>query len=106
MTTLPDITPPKCGKCRKRHRPEIGCWAGPMVKELRGLVLLVYGDCCAHCGLPGSTTVEHVQPRSHGGNDSLDNLRPAHLVCNLRRGTSPMPGWGTPPITEEHNPRW
>lgn len=31
-------------------------------------------------------TVDHVVPRSKGGNDDIANLRPAHAHCNYARG--------------------
>lgn len=49
-------------------------------------------DICWICGLPGSTTVDHVIPVAHlPENDPLlrdpVNLRPAHSWCNSSRGT-------------------
>ncbi|WP_268746906.1 HNH endonuclease [Tomitella biformata] len=44
---------------------------------------------CHLCGKPGATTADHVQPRSLGGGDGLDNLRPAHKACNSSRGNRP-----------------
>jgi 5-methylcytosine-specific restriction endonuclease McrA len=70
------------------------------------LVLSTYGDRCVHCGLAGADTVEHVQPRSLGGTDALENLRPAHGSCNSRRGTDPMPGFRSPPIRVVSSDRW
>jgi 5-methylcytosine-specific restriction endonuclease McrA len=31
-------------------------------------------------------TIDHVTPISLGGADTIDNVRSAHRVCNLRRG--------------------
>jgi 5-methylcytosine-specific restriction endonuclease McrA len=73
---------------------------------MRATVLATYGDVCVHCGQPGASSPEHLQPRSLGGTDALSNLRPAHLACNIARGTDPMPGWGTGPVTEETSPHW
>ena len=40
--------------------------------------------------LPGTNrmggTVDHVIPISKGGTDDLDNLKPAHWICNVKRG--------------------
>ena len=30
-------------------------------------------------------TVDHVIPLSKGGSDELENLRPAHWICNNRK---------------------
>ena len=99
-------TAPACPRCDHRHLVSLPCWGGRYVAQLRALVLATYGDVCVHCGLPGARSVEHVQPRSMCGTDALGNLRPAHLPCNIRRGTSPMPGWGTGPVIAETSTRW
>lgn len=36
-----------------------------------------------------SFTVDHVIPTSHGGTNELEQLRPAHAICNKRRGNQP-----------------
>jgi 5-methylcytosine-specific restriction endonuclease McrA len=95
---VPDPTwlAPRCTRCRHRHVQAVPCWRGRYVRRVLAGVLAEYGDRCVHCGRPGSTSVEHVTPRSYGGLDILDNLRPAHPVCNFRRGTKPMPGFALP----------
>lgn len=87
---------PRCGSCHKRHVPELPCWRGRYVQRIAHAVLAEHGERCVHCGQSGARTVEHVIPRSYGGLDSLDNCRPAHLLCNLERGTRPMPGFNLP----------
>lgn len=37
---------------------------------------------CAYCGKQGASTIDHVFPRSRGGEDSWDNLVTACLRCN------------------------
>lgn len=37
-----------------------------------------------------SATLDHIQPVSEGGNNSLDNLITACLHCNSRRGSTPV----------------
>lgn len=32
--------------------------------------------------------LDHVIPLSRGGSDMVDNIRPAHGMCNLRKGSS------------------
>ena len=47
------------------------------------------GDGCWLCTRPidvGLASIEHVLPRSLGGNDALDNLRLCHRDCNTRLG--------------------
>lgn len=81
---------PRCPRCTSRHLATLPCWNGRLVHRVLVVVLETYGDVCVHCRLPGSTSVEHVIPRSRGGDDSLANTRPAHLVCNQERGVRPM----------------
>ena len=51
-----------------------------------------YGRTCHLCGerIAGLVTADHVVPRSLGGTNAYDNLRPAHFGCNLRRGNKPV----------------
>ena len=32
--------------------------------------------------------LDHVVPLSYGGSDTIDNIRPAHGMCNLQKGSS------------------
>lgn len=63
-------------------------------------VLEMYGDNCHICGVqvdleaPRSTQregwqnglhIDHLVPLSRGGSDSLENVRPAHGKCNLKK---------------------
>lgn len=68
-------------------------WGGRKSTEAVALVLATYGDTCHLCRQPGATTADHVIPRTLGGDDSLDNLRPAHLSCNAARGAKPLAQW-------------
>ena len=34
--------------------------------------------------------VDHVIPISKGGSDTLDNVRPSHVLCNIKKGNSLM----------------
>ncbi len=64
-------------------------------------VLSKYGTNCHICGeeidldaprfqgKPGwkrGLQIDHIVPISKGGNDSIDNVRPAHGFCNLSKG--------------------
>jgi 5-methylcytosine-specific restriction endonuclease McrA len=97
---------PMCHRCGHRHLSALPCWAGRYVGKIRALVIATYGDTCCHCGKPGARSVEHVIPRAHGGTDALSNLLPAHLGCNLERGTRPMAGYQARPVTAITSPRW
>ena len=65
-------------------------WGGRRAQRLVQLTLATYGDTCHWCGLPGADSADHLIPRSHGGDDSLDNLRPIHRRCNSSRGNRPL----------------
>ena len=64
-------------------------------------VLDLYGSLChlcgtgidlqatRQCGKKGweyGLNIDHVIPISKGGSDTLENVRPAHAVCNLKKG--------------------
>lgn len=36
-----------------------------------------------------SLSIDHIIPRSLGGSHKIDNLQPAHLLCNSKRGARP-----------------
>jgi 5-methylcytosine-specific restriction endonuclease McrA len=44
------------------------------------------GHQCQYCGARTGLTVDHIQPRSRGGEDSWENLTTACLRCNNRKG--------------------
>lgn len=41
---------------------------------------------CQYCGSKNDLTIDHVQPRSRGGDDSWENLVTACIRCNNRKG--------------------
>lgn len=66
-------------------------------------VLDTYGHNCHIClkkidldaprrtGIPGwenGLHIDHLQPVSYGGLDTIENVRPSHGLCNLRKYTS------------------
>ena len=70
-------------------------WRGRNRKQLRQLVTDIYGWRCSICHTminPDATrlrdrlSIDHVLPVSHGGTDTIENLRPAHYGCNAARG--------------------
>lgn len=86
-------------RCRRRARLAGAETDGYTEAE----VLERYGTDCYLCddpidltaprrpGIPGwelGLHLEHVIPLSRGGSDVIDNLRPAHGLCNLNKGTS------------------
>lgn len=58
-------------------------------RKNRGIVLSI-SRVCILCGGSRSNTADHLQPRTHGGNNSLHNLAPAHLSCNSSRQAKPL----------------
>lgn len=64
-------------------------WSGRNAQELSKIVLAEFGSICHLCLKPIETkeeySVDHIIPRSKGGTNDLDNLRPAHRKCNYSR---------------------
>lgn len=62
----------------------------------RDIIFDIYGGFCIICDKkinrnylfpnPKAFTIHHLIPISIGGNDSANNVAPAHWVCNLRVG--------------------
>ena len=82
---------------------------GEALQKLRKSVFALYGNDCWLCGYDGADTIDHIVAISDGGNDSMDNLRPAHgrktkyCVGNYSRKRpidTPAPR-SSPPPTEE-----
>ncbi|WP_431966089.1 HNH endonuclease [Actinacidiphila sp. bgisy160] len=52
-------------------------------------LLELHGLNCHLCGEPiqgrGDLHFDHVVPLARGGAHSMDNIRPAHMTCNLRK---------------------
>jgi 5-methylcytosine-specific restriction endonuclease McrA len=61
-------------------------WGGRRAVRLRLTTLGEYGTVCWLCGRDGADSADHILPRSLGGSDALENLRPAHRTCNSARG--------------------
>lgn len=86
-------------------------WDGTKAARLAPVVVATYGDRCWLCGGPIDMTaskrsplglsIDHVRPRSMGGGDDIDNLRPAHFHCNVRRGARPPKRASRPQMTAQ-----
>lgn len=68
-------------------------YSGEVVRSLRRLVFNAYPPICHLCGGPGATTVDHIIPRSKGGQHTLENCRPAHVACNSIRKNMDIDEW-------------
>lgn len=58
-------------------------------RQMLDAALLVHGWTCCICARPisqGQESLQHMKPRSKGGTDDPDNLRPAHRRCNSALG--------------------
>jgi 5-methylcytosine-specific restriction endonuclease McrA len=79
-----------CPRCHRRHRADLPCWVGRYAQRMVWHVLHSQGRVCWICG-EHATSADHVRPRSRGGDDSDENLRPCCGPCNARRGNKPNP---------------
>lgn len=62
-------------------------------ERVRQRVLRTKGTICALCGEPGADSVDHDVPVARGGSNHIDNLVPAHAVCNQRKGNRTLDEW-------------
>lgn len=51
------------------------------------IVLSLWKNRCAYCGVGGKMTQDHITPLSKGGSHTLDNIVPACIDCNRAKGT-------------------
>lgn len=67
-------------------------WAGAADRTLRERIFARDEHRCVYCGevFPGERlTLDHVQPRMRGGDNSPGNLVTACAACNTRKGHQP-----------------
>jgi len=61
-------------------------------QAMRAWVLELYENRCFGCGAPGETcelTIDHIIPRSHGGDAAFRNLQPLCSRCQQKKANSP-----------------
>lgn len=99
---------PVCGrpKCRQHPRrraaPERRPYSGTALeRRVKAEALELYGADCAICGGAidlearsgdGKLVMAHVIAHADGGEFTVENVRPAHALCNLRQGRKPLIG--------------
>jgi len=52
-----------------------------------------WGGLCAYCRCNRATTLDHVKPKSRGGNSLRSNILPCCLECNHSKGSKPWLVW-------------
>lgn len=91
------VVPARIGRRESRGARGTADKTGSREREKqRAAILARWGAVCWLCDrpirldtrwpAPGALTRDHVIPRSRGGSDDVENLRPAHKVCNETRG--------------------
>ena len=69
----------------------------PEAKKLWRRAIKEHFNCtCVYCGKNyerNELTIDHVKPRSNGGDSSLRNLVPACRRCNKEKGSSYWLNW-------------
>lgn len=48
---------------------------------------------CAYCGSDHNLTLDHIHPKTKGGNDRTSNVVPACRNCNQSKGSSQWLSW-------------
>lgn len=63
----------------------------------RAAIKEAWNNCCAYCGKPpiddASLTIDHVKPKSKGGEDRTSNVIPACRRCNAEKGSDEWISW-------------
>lgn len=66
-------------------------------QQWRDSIKAAWSNRCAYCGQPpiddASLTMDHVKPRSKGGEDTTSNVIPACQRCNTEKGSCDWDAW-------------
>lgn len=68
---------------------------GRAASELTAAVLGTYGQVCHLCSDASrpADSADHIIPVSLGGDNTIDNCRPAHKECNAQRQAMSLADW-------------
>ena len=80
---------PRCAACTRAWNQRFGSARErgyDAEYEANKQFILMKSKICHICGLGGADSADHVIPRSRGGSNRIENLKPAHLSCNLAAG--------------------
>lgn len=80
-------------------------WRSTTPKWSKRRLLERDGSKCAYCGKE-ATTVDHVNPRYHGGKTTWDNTVAACLRCNGRKGSRTLEKSGMKLVFKPFVPTW
>ena len=79
------------------------------IKFTRRNIYEHYGYCCCYCGRKFQTSdlnLEHIIPRSRGGQSSWNNVVTSCIACNIRKGDSLPEEAGMKLLMQPSKPKW
>jgi 5-methylcytosine-specific restriction endonuclease McrA len=79
------------GQARRHHLADGGSFTGIEVFERDEYrCYLCGGLCTGDYPAPMSPSMDHVKPISRGGHHTLENVKTAHLLCNMSKGINEL----------------
>ena len=66
---------------------------GNAKRKFRQAIKYSFGGLCAYCRSARATTLDHIKPRSQGGENLRSNLVPACQSCNHSKGSENWLVW-------------
>lgn len=72
---------------REQRHPSGRMWEAKVAN-----VISYYNGICHLCGHPGAKQADHLVQYAEGGDDSLENLRPAHGSAGKQKNPCPVCG--------------